>query len=102
MGSIESRSVSGLEKAPSGIRGLDEVTGGGLPRGRTTLVCGAAGCGKTLLGLQFLVRGALDHGEPGVMMAFEESVAALTQNVASLGWDLDELIGRGQLRIDRV
>ncbi len=102
VGSIESGPVAGLEKAPSGIGGLDEVTGGGLPRGRTTLVCGAAGCGKTLLGLQFLVRGALDYGEPGVLVAFEESIAALGQNVASLGWDLDGLIDRGLLIIDRV
>ncbi|MGD1056031.1 MAG: circadian clock protein KaiC [Solirubrobacteraceae bacterium] len=98
----ESRLVSALEKAPSGIDGLDEVTGGGLPRSRTTLVCGGAGCGKTLMGLQFLVRGALDYGEPGVLMAFEETTAALTQNVASLGWDLDDLIARELLVIDRV
>jgi circadian clock protein KaiC len=99
---LESRPVSALEKAPSGIGGLDEVTGGGLPRSRTTLVCGGAGCGKTLMGLQFLVRGALDYGEPGVLVAFEESTEALAQNVASLGWDLDGLIGRGMLVVDRV
>lgn len=91
-----------LDKAPTGIAGLDEITGGGLPRGRTTLVCGGAGCGKTMMGLQFLVRGALDHGEPGVLMAFEETVGALKQNVASLGWDLDDLIERKLLVIDEV
>jgi circadian clock protein KaiC len=96
------RPLTVLEKAPSGIDGLDEITGGGLPRSRTTLVCGGAGCGKTLLGLQFLVRGALDYGEPGVLVAFEESTAALTQNVASLGWNLDDLRRRNLLVIDRV
>ena len=95
-------SVSGVEKAPSGISGLDEVMGGGLPRSRATLVCGGAGCGKTLMGLQFLVRGALDYGEPGVLIAFEISPAGLAQNVASLGWDLDGLMKRGLLAIDRV
>lgn len=102
MGSVTSKPLSALEKAPSGIDGLDEVTGGGLPRSRTTLVCGGPGCGKTLMGLQFLVRGALDYGEPGVLMAFEETKAALIQNVASLGWDLDDLIAGGLLVIDRV
>ena len=102
MNRAEPRPVSALEKAPSGVAGLDEVTGGGLPRSRTTLVCGGAGCGKTLMGVQFLVRGALDHGEPGVLMVFEETAAALQQNVASLGWDLDDLVDRELLVIDRV
>ena len=62
-----------LEKAPTGIAGLDEITGGGLPRGRPTLVCGGAGCGKTLLAMEFLVRGATEFGEPGVFIAFEET-----------------------------
>ena len=80
-----------LPKAATGIQGLDEITGGGLPRGRPTLVCGSAGCGKTLLAMEFLVRGATEFGEPGVFMAFEETAEELAQNVRSLGFDLDEL-----------
>jgi circadian clock protein KaiC len=77
-----------LPKSPTGIQGLDEITGGGLPKGRPTLVCGSAGCGKTLLAMEFLVRGATQFNEPGVFMAFEETANDLTQNVASLGFDL--------------
>jgi circadian clock protein KaiC len=91
-----------LPKAPTGIQGLDEVTGGGLPRGRPTLVCGSAGCGKTLLAIEFLVRGVTQFGEPGVFMAFEESAEELTQNVRSLGFDLDELIAQEKLVIDYI
>ncbi len=80
-----------LPKAPTGIRGLDEITRGGLPRGRTTLVTGGAGSGKTLLGLQFLVAGAREYGEPGVLLTFEESTAKVSADVASLGFDLDGL-----------
>ena len=94
--------VGGLPKAPTGIKGLDEVTGGGLPRGRPTLVCGGPGSGKTLLAMEFLVRGASEYGEPGVFMAFEENAAELTQNVASLGFGLDQLVKRGQIAIDHV
>ena len=72
-----------LRKVPTGIRGFDEVTFGGLPEGRTTLVCGAAGCGKTLLGMQFLVRGALDRREPGVFLAFEETASCARSSVGS-------------------
>jgi circadian clock protein KaiC len=93
---------SALAKAPSGIPGLDEITEGGLPRSRPTLVCGAAGCGKTLLGMQFLVRGAVEHGEAGVFIAFEETVDELTTNVASLGWDLEALRRDRLLAIDFV
>ena len=82
----------GLAKTPTGVQGLDEITGGGLPRGRPTLVCGSAGCGKTLLAMEFLVRGATQFGEPGVFMAFEETSKELTENVRSLGFDLDELV----------
>ena len=92
----------GLPKCPTGIQGLDEITGGGLPRGRPTLVCGAAGCGKTLLAMQFLVRGATDYHEPGVFMAFEETADELAKNVASLGFDLPALIRQKQLYIDYV
>ena len=91
-----------LPKAPSGIPGLDSITGGGLPRGRPTLVCGSAGCGKTLLAMEFLVRGATEFGEPGVFMAFEETAEELTQNVRSLGFDLDELAAQKKLALDFV
>jgi len=72
-----------LGKCPSGIDGLDEITGGGFPAGRPTLICGGPGCGKTLLSMEFLVRGAVDHGEPGVFVAFEETETELAQNVRS-------------------
>ncbi len=91
-----------LAKAPTGVAGLDEVTGGGLPRGRPTLVCGPAGCGKTLLGMEFLVRGITDFGEPGVFLSFEESVDELVQNVASLGFDVQQLQDDGLLVMDNV
>ncbi len=86
-----------LEKAPTGIPGLDQITGGGLPRGRVTLVAGSAGAGKTLLGLNFLVAGARQYGDPGVLMTFEESAAKVALNVRSLGFDLDELQRSGLL-----
>ena len=91
-----------LEKAPTGIGGLDEITDGGLPRGRPTLICGSAGCGKTLLSMEFLVQGALRYGEPGVFIAFEETAEDLRANVASIGFDLDDLIARNLLRVDYV
>ncbi len=91
-----------LAKAPTGIRGLDEVTEGGLPRGRPTLVCGSAGCGKTMLAAEFLLRGAVEHGENGVFMMFEESEAELTQNMRSLGFDLDQLQRDGKIALDYV
>ncbi len=91
-----------LPKAPTGISGLDEITVGGLPRGRPTLVCGAAGCGKTLLAMEFLLRGAAQHGETGVFMAFEETEQDLAQNVRSLGFDLDKLIAAGKIAVDYV
>jgi circadian clock protein KaiC len=91
-----------LPKCPTGIQGLDEITGGGLPRGRPTLVCGGAGCGKTLLAAEFLVRGAALFGEPGVFMAFEETEAELKANVASLGFDLAGLVQRKKIVLDYV
>jgi circadian clock protein KaiC len=91
-----------LPKAPTGIQGLDEITGGGFPRGRPTLICGSAGAGKTLLAMEFLVRGATEYNEPGVFMAFEETAPELTQNVRSLGFDLDELSTQKKLVIDFV
>src|ERR1700742_4063964 len=91
-----------LQKTPTGITGLDEITGGGLPKGRPTLICGGAGCGKTLMGTEFIVKGALEFNEPGVFMAFEESGADLTANVASLGFDLEQLQKDKKIRIDHV
>lgn len=91
-----------LEKCPTGIKGLDEITGGGLPQGRPTLVCGSAGCGKTLLCLESLVRGATQFGEPGVFVSFEETDAELKKNVRSLGFDLDCLVADKKLRLDYV
>ena len=89
----------GLDRAPTGISGLDQITGGGLPRGRVTLVAGSAGAGKTLLGLQFLVAGAREYREPGVLLTFEESAAKVADNVRSLGFDLDELQRDGLLAV---
>lgn len=89
-----------LVKVPTGIRGFDQITEGGLPRGRPTLVTGASGSGKTLFGLEFLVRGARDLGEPGVMLTFEESAQDLADNVASLGFDLEALQDEGLLAVD--
>src|ERR1700691_847327 len=88
-----------LDKTPTGIFGLDQITGGGLPQGRVTLVAGAAGSGKTLLGLEFLVAGAREYGEPGVLMTFEESEEKVALNVRSLGFDLDELKRNGLLDV---
>jgi circadian clock protein KaiC len=91
-----------LEKAPTGITGLDEVTLGGLPRGRATLICGGAGCGKTMLAVEFLVNGVRDYGEPGVFVAFEETKDELVVNAASLDFNLDKLVRQGKLAIDHV
>lgn len=95
-------SMIGLKKCPTGIQGLDEITGGGLPQGRPTLVCGSAGCGKTVLAMEFLLRGALQYNEPGVFMCFEETSEDLTKNFSSLGFDLNDLIARKKLAIDYV
>jgi circadian clock protein KaiC len=91
-----------LPKCPTGIQGLDEITGGGLPLGRPTLVCGGPGCGKTILGLDFLVRGASECNEPGVFVSFEERPEELAQNVASLGWDLGRLEAEKKILIEHV
>ena len=93
---------TGIAKAPTGIPGLDEITGGGLPAGRPTLICGSAGCGKTLMSMEFLVRGALEYGEPGVFMSFEERAEDLAENVRSLGFDLDEMVAQDKLAVDYV
>jgi len=91
-----------LPKVPTGIDGLDQVTRGGLPKGRPTLVCGAAGCGKTLMAMEFLVRGATQFGEPGVFITFEESPEELAANVRSLGFDLDRLVAEEKIAVDFV
>jgi circadian clock protein KaiC len=96
------KDLEGLPKCQTGIRGLDEITDGGLPKGRPTLVCGSAGCGKTLLAMEFLVHGAVQYDEPGVFMSFEESSEELAQNVASLGFDLVELESRRKMLLDYV
>jgi circadian clock protein KaiC len=89
-----------IRKSPTGIKGLDEITGGGLPEGRPTLICGNAGCGKTVLAMEFLVRGATTHNQPGLLVSFEETAEELAENVASLGFDLRGLIRRHRLHID--
>jgi len=94
--------LTGIAKCPTGIRGLDEITLGGVPRGRPTLVCGGAGSGKTLLAMEFIVRGARDFGEPGVFVAFEEKTEELAANVASLGFDLPALVRQKKLALDYV
>src|ERR1700749_3443526 len=91
-----------LAKTPTGITGLDEITEGGIPKGRPTLVCGDAGCGKTLMSIEFIVRGAIDFDEPGVFMAFEEKSDELATNVASLGFDLEELSVQKKIKVDHV
>ncbi len=96
------RAPAGVTKAPTGINGLDEITGGGLPHGRITLVCGGAGCGKTLLAMEFVINGAIQFGEPGVVIAFEETAGELAANVASLGYDLEDLVARKLISIDAI
>jgi len=99
---VSQTSSKTLPKASTGIQGLDEITWGGLPRGRPTLVSGCAGSGKTLFGLEFLVRGATQYNEPGVFVSFEESIQDLTKNAASLGFDLDRLVADKKLFLDHV
>src|ERR1044071_7438293 len=99
---MKSKKNLGISKSPTGIQGLDEITFGGLPAGRTTLVCGSAGCGKTMLGMEFLIRGATQFNQPGVFMAFEETAEELTKNVASLGFDLGQLVRRQKIVVDYV
>ena len=94
--------MEGIEKAPTGIKGFDDVTFGGLPRGRPTLVAGAAGCGKTMFAMEFIVHGAVEYNEPGVFVTFEENVADLKKNFATLGYDLDKLIEDKKMVIDHV
>lgn len=91
-----------LAKCLTGIQGLDEITDGGLPQGRPTLICGSAGCGKTLFGVEFLVRGATLYGENGVLVTFEETASEITKNVSSLGWNLKQLIADDKILIDHI
>ena len=99
---ISANPHSVLQKTPTGIQGFDEITVGGLPQGRPTLLVGSAGCGKTLMAMEFLVRGAVEYGEPGVFMAFEEHSEELAVNFASLGFDINALIEQKKLMIDFV
>src|SRR5579862_8594652 len=96
------RQLNELPKCLTGITGLDEITLGGLPQGRTTLVCGSAGCGKSLLGMEFLVRGATQFGENGVLVTFEEPADDIVKNVASLGFDVPALVRQKRISIDFV
>ena len=91
-----------LPKSPTSIHGFDEITGGGLPKGRPSLVCGGAGCGKTLFAMEFLVRGATIYKEPGVFISFEETAKELTANVASLGFDLDKLVEQKKIWLEHI
>src|SRR6185436_15560234 len=95
------RDGADLRKAPTGIDGFDEITGGGVPEGRPTLVCGGPGCGKTLFGLAFLAHGAT-IGEPGLFVTFEETEHDLIENVRSLGYDLNKLIRRKRVAIEYI
>jgi circadian clock protein KaiC len=96
------RPLDGLRKEPTGVPGFDEITGGGLPAGRASLVCGSAGAGKKLFAMELLVRGATVYNEPGVFMSFEESSEELATNVASLGFDLNQLVDDKKLVLDYV
>ena len=100
--SEEVSALKGIEKALTGIKGFDDITFGGLPRGRPSLVSGAAGCGKTMFAMEFIVHGAVEYNEPGVFVTFEENVADLKKNFATLGYDLDQLIADKKLVIDHV
>jgi circadian clock protein KaiC len=102
MSNRKAQALTGIEKCPTGIAGLDQITDGGLPKGRPTLICGTAGCGKTVFGMEFLVRGATLFDEPGVFVAFEESDKELCQNVASMGFDLAALQARKKLFLDYI
>lgn len=99
---LKEEAAGELEKCPTGIRGLDEITNGGLPKGRPTLVCGAAGCGKTVLGMEFLVRGAARDGEPGLFMSFEEGTVELEENFRSMGFELTTLCEQKKLKMAPV
>jgi len=92
----------GISKSPTGIEGFDELTLGGVPTGRPTLVCGSAGCGKTLFATTFLIHGARDYNEPGVFVTFEERPSDIVSNVASLGFELDKLVAEQKIAFEYV
>jgi len=94
--------ATSIAKAPTGISGLDEITEGGFPAGRPTLVCGSPGCGKTMLAAEFLVKGATEYDEPGVFMMFEETASELVANMRSLGFDLERLRRQKKIALDFV
>lgn len=98
----KTQNTRSLAKAPTGIRGLDAITSGGLPKGRSTLVCGGAGCGKTLFAMEFLVSGAEKFGEPGIFVSFEETPDELMQNVSVMGYDLHSTVAKGQVKLDHI
>lgn len=91
-----------LQKVPTGITGFDEITGGGVPKGRPTLICGSAGCGKSLFATEFLIRGIMQYNEPGVLLTFEETSNDIRKNVASLGFNVADMIAKKKLVIDHV
>src|SRR3984893_6936198 len=97
-----SRAFPQLKKSPSGIVGFAQITGGGLPTGRPTIVCGGPGCGKTMFAMEFLIRGATEFGEPGVLMTFEETGEEMSRNVESLGFNLQSLVDKKKLLLDYV
>lgn len=99
---MKEKIIADFPKTLTGIDGLDEITDGGIPTGRPTLICGSAGCGKTLIAVHFLVKGITDFNEPGVFLSFEESLTDLSQNVKSLGFDLDDLIEKKKLKVDHI
>jgi circadian clock protein KaiC len=99
---VKTVDLPSIGKSATGIRGLDEITQGGLPQGRPTLLCGSAGCGKTLFGMTFLYKGAVEYDEPGVFLAFEERPEDLIKNVGSLNYDIEKLIAEKKLAIDHV
>jgi circadian clock protein KaiC len=99
---VKTAELPTIAKAPTGIDGLDQITNGGLPQGRPTLLCGTAGCGKTLFSMTFLYRGVVDYDEPGVFIAFEEHPQDLIQNVGSLGYDVQRLISEKKLAVDHI
>ncbi len=98
----KTRKIPEFEKVPSGIKGLDIITGGGLPKGRPALVSGGPGCGKTLFAMEFIIRGIVDYNEPGVFVAFEEKIEDLEKNFLSMGFDLKDLIKRKKLVLDHI
>ena len=91
-----------LQKIPSGIKGFDDITGGGLPKGRPSLISGGPGCGKTLFAMEFIIRGIADYEEPGVFVAFEENIDDLKKNFKSMGFDLDDLVRQKKLVLDHI